>query len=169
MSAEVTEPNSWPFFARLAGKAEHNGLELGDQFLGLSLLSSGAASSGSLHLLDDGLVGQGGLQRQLAGQQKVAAVAVGDFHHVSAVAQIGYVFLQNHFHVKLSSVAGGAGAVGALIFWTETPASGEAAQNSISVSGSLSPANLRSIQVAPHSRWSNRRTQAAQATAGPNA
>jgi hypothetical protein len=55
-----------------------------------------------------GLVGGGSLQGQLARQQEIAAVALGDLHHVSAVAEICYVFFQNDFHLKLSSVAGGA-------------------------------------------------------------
>src|ERR1039457_514349 len=90
--------------ARLAGKAQHDGLELDGQLLGQSLLGGGAAGSGGFHLVNYGLVGQGSLQRQLAGQQKIAAVAVGHLHHVSAVAQIDYVFLQNDFHDRFSCV-----------------------------------------------------------------
>jgi hypothetical protein len=32
----------------------------------------------------------------------VAAIALGYFHHVTAVAELVYVFLQNHFHVSNS-------------------------------------------------------------------
>jgi len=60
--------------------------------------ASGATGGGILHLLDDGLVGRGGLQRQLAGQQKVAGIAVGDFDQIAAVAQIQYIIFQNDFH-----------------------------------------------------------------------
>ena len=62
-----------------------------------------------LHLLDDGLVGLSSLHGQLAGQQKIAAVAVGDLHHFAAVAEIDYVFLQNDFHLKLSNDCGRRG------------------------------------------------------------
>jgi hypothetical protein len=69
------------------------------------------------------------------------------------MAQIGYVFLQNYFHEKLSSVTGGA-AVGGLVLSTVTPAVGCAAQDSTSASGRLSPASFRSIEVAPQQRKS---------------
>ena len=55
------------------------------------------------------LLACGGLHRKLARQQKVAAVALRNLHHVSAMTQIVYVFLQNNFHVKLSSVSGRRG------------------------------------------------------------
>ncbi len=105
MSAEVTEPNRWPVFARLAGKAQHDRLQLGDQCFGHGLFRGGAARGRGFHLLDDGLVGLSGLHRKLAGQQKVAAVAFCNLHHVSAMTQIVYIFLQNDFHVKLSNVS----------------------------------------------------------------
>ena len=38
----------------------------------------------------------------LRGQQKVAAVAVRHLDYISTVAEIGYVFFQDNFHVKLS-------------------------------------------------------------------
>ncbi len=85
-------------FAGLAGEAQRDRRELGDQFLSLNLFSGRAAGRSGLHLLNDSLVGLGGLQRQLARQQIIAAVAFRDLHHVSAVAKIGYVFLQNYFH-----------------------------------------------------------------------
>jgi len=47
-----------------------------------------------LHLLDDGLVGFSGLQSQVCGQQKIAAKAFCNLHHVSAMTQIVYIFLQ---------------------------------------------------------------------------
>ena len=108
MSAEVTEPKRWPASPDLRVKLEHHRLELGDQRFGQGLLSGGAARGGGLHLLDDGLVGFSRLHRQLAGQQKVAAVAVCNLHHVSAMAQVVYIFLQNDFHVKLSNTSGQA-------------------------------------------------------------
>ena len=37
-------------------------------------------------------------QRQLARQQIVARVAVGDFHDLATPAEIVHVFSQNHFH-----------------------------------------------------------------------
>ena len=90
--------------ARLAGKAEHDGRELGGQLFCLNLFRGRAASGGGLHRIDDGLVGVSSLQRKLARQQKIAAVAIGDLYHVSAVAQMLYVFFQNHFHGKLSNL-----------------------------------------------------------------
>ena len=107
ISAEVTDPKSWPFSPDLRVKLSTMGSSLATSSSACSLFRGGAAGGGGLHLFNDGLVGQRGLQRQLAGQQKVAAVAVGHLDDIAAVAQIGYVFFQNYFHFKLSSVAGG--------------------------------------------------------------
>ncbi len=92
-------------FAGFAGEHEHHRFELGNEFLRLGFLRGGTTRGGCLHLLDDSLVRQGGLQRQLAGQQEVAAVAVGHLDYIAAVAQVGYVFFQDHFHFDISKVA----------------------------------------------------------------
>ncbi len=107
MSAEVTEPKSWPFSPDLRVKLRTDGLELGNELLSLCLLSGGAARSSGFHLFDNGFVGQSSLQGQLARQQEIAAVAVSHLHDIAAVAEVGYVFFQNDFHLKLSRFAGG--------------------------------------------------------------
>src|SRR5437867_8261713 len=48
--------------------------------------------------LDLFLVAVGGEQRQLARQEVVARVAVGDFHHLAAAPQVVDVLSENHFH-----------------------------------------------------------------------
>jgi hypothetical protein len=50
------------------------------------------------HLLDDSLVGGGGLNRQFLGQQKIPPVSLGDFYHLAAGAQLGHVFFQDDGH-----------------------------------------------------------------------
>ena len=94
--------------ARFAGEGEDHGLELSNLLFCLCLLGSGAAGGGGLHLVDDRLVRCGGLQRQLAGQQEIAAVAIGHLDDIAAVAQVSYVFFQNDFHLEISKVAGAA-------------------------------------------------------------
>jgi len=77
-------------------------LRLGQRF-GLCLLGGGAAGGCILHLLDDSLVGLSCLHRQLARQQEIAGVTVGNFDQIAAVAQIHYIVLQNDFHDLFSS------------------------------------------------------------------
>ncbi len=88
-------------FAHFAGEGEGDGVELGDELLGLGLFFGGAAHGGGLHLLDDGLVGRGGLHGEVFGQQKVAAIAVGDLHDVAAVAEVRDIFSEDDFHCNL--------------------------------------------------------------------
>src|SRR4029079_18745587 len=52
--------------------------------------------------LDLLLVAVGRDQRELARQQIVARVAVGDLHHFAAAAQVVHVLSQNHFHDRPS-------------------------------------------------------------------
>jgi hypothetical protein len=88
ISADVTEPKRWPASPDLRVKSSATG----------SSLMASASAGGILHLLDDSLVGQGSLHCQLARQQEIAAVAVGHFDQIAAVAQVNYIFLQNYFH-----------------------------------------------------------------------
>src|SRR5580698_887577 len=92
--------------ARLACKAQCKGFQLCSQSFGKRLLRSGAADSSGLHLFNDGLVRSGSLQCELARQQEIATIALGYFHHVSAVTEICYVFLQNDFHFELLQCCG---------------------------------------------------------------
>ena len=85
-------------FARLAQELHLEPVKLLGQRFGFRLFLGGAAHSGGLHLLDDSLVGDGGLNRQFLGQQKIPPVSLGDFHHLAAVAQLGHVFFQDDFH-----------------------------------------------------------------------
>ena len=76
--------------------------ELLRQGFGIALLARQAAHRGGLHLLDDGAIGRRGFNRQLLGQQKIAAIAFGDLHHVTAGAKLGYIFFENDFHAQNS-------------------------------------------------------------------
>jgi hypothetical protein len=67
---------------------------------GLPIAHGLCPSLGELLLaLDLPLVGVGDGERQLARQQVVARVAVGDLDDVAALAQVVYVVPENHFHV----------------------------------------------------------------------
>src|SRR6185312_8816904 len=82
----------------LAGELERHIVKLLGQLLSGSLLSGGLAHGRGLHLLDDGLVALVGLDGQLARQKEIAAVALGDFYHISARAQLLDIFFQDDFH-----------------------------------------------------------------------
>jgi len=84
--------------ARLRVKSSATGSSLMASASACAFSVAGAAVGGILHLLDDSLVGQGSLHCQLARQQEIAAVAVGHFDQIAAVAQVNYIFLQNYFH-----------------------------------------------------------------------
>ena len=71
------------------------------QILGLALLLGFPAQVRLALLLDDLLVGFGGRHGQPLGQQEIARVAGGDFHHLAARAQFVDVFSQNDFHENL--------------------------------------------------------------------
>src|SRR5208282_1362263 len=75
-------------FARLAQELHFESVELLGQRLGFRLFGGGAAHGGGFHLLDDSLVGGGGLNRQFLGQQKIPPVSLGDFYYLTAVAQL---------------------------------------------------------------------------------
>ena len=66
---------------------------------GTALLFGRFAHRGGLHLFDDGLVARRRFNRQLLGDEVVAAIAFGYLYHVPAVAQFVDVFLENDFHV----------------------------------------------------------------------
>ena len=106
MSAEVTEPKSWPFSPDLRVKLRTRGSSFATSSCACTFLSGGAARGSFFHLFNDGLVGQCCLQGQLAGEQEIAAVAVRHLHDIAAVAEVGYVFFQNDFHLKLSRFYG---------------------------------------------------------------
>src|ERR1019366_1318975 len=88
--------------ARLAGKRQFLAGELLSQGFRAALFLGSLAHRGGLHLLDDGLVAGGRFNRQLVRDEVVAAIALGNFHHVAAMAELVYVFLQNDFHVSNS-------------------------------------------------------------------
>ncbi len=100
--------------AHLALEDQLDGLQLLREVLGDDLLLGQPADGRALHLLDDGLVGGGRLYGELAGQQVVAAVAVGDLNHIAAVAELVDVFLEYDFHcispgfLSPSGITGGA-------------------------------------------------------------
>ena len=68
------------------------------QILGFALQLGFAAQMRLAFLLDDLLVGFGGRHGQPLGQQKIARVAGGDFHHLAARAELFDVFPENDFH-----------------------------------------------------------------------
>lgn len=75
--------------------------ELGEQrgqFLRGALLLRFAAQRGLPLLFHDLLVGLGRRNRQSAGQQEIAGIAIGHLHQVAAAAQIVNVVSQNDFH-----------------------------------------------------------------------
>ena len=102
--------------AHLALEDQLDGLQLLGELFGDDLLLGQLADGRALHLLDDGLVRRGRLDGELAGQQVVAAVAVGDLDHIAAVAELVDVFLENDFHCIsprfLSPSGSTGGAVG---------------------------------------------------------
>ncbi len=79
-----------------------NLVQLGRQRFSRRLLLRRLAHCGGLHLLDHGLVGRRRFNRQLARQQIVAPVTVGNLHHIAAMSKLVDVFLQNDFHCSLS-------------------------------------------------------------------
>jgi hypothetical protein len=97
MSAVVTEPKSTSVSTRRP--IDFDGVEpLGDRFGDLALL--GLLGIELLALaLDLLLVALGDQQSQLAGQQVVAGVAIGDLHHFAAASDVVDVLSKNDFHI----------------------------------------------------------------------
>src|SRR5581483_155411 len=96
--------------AGFAGKAERQRFYFGYEHFRLGLFSRRPALGGGLHLLDDGLVRFSSLHGQLARQQVIAAVAIGNLHDFSAKAQVGDVFSQNDFHGDSPMLSAASGA-----------------------------------------------------------
>ena len=98
MSPEVSRAEEVIVLANLALEEELDRLELGRKPFGLDLFLGELADGGALHLFDDGFVRGGGFDGELAGQEVVAAVAVGDLDDIAAVAKLDYVFFEDDFH-----------------------------------------------------------------------
>src|SRR5205807_6029748 len=84
--------------ADLALEYQLNLRELRRQLLGPRLLLDRLAHSRGLHLLDHCLVRRVRLDGKFFGEQIVAPIAIGNLHHVTAMAQLIYIFFQNDFH-----------------------------------------------------------------------
>src|SRR5437588_3271952 len=68
------------------------------KLLGFAFLARGTAQSRRFHLFNNAFVGGISLDGELARQQVIAAVALGDSHHIAAIAQLGNVLFKYHFH-----------------------------------------------------------------------
>src|SRR5260370_7789629 len=90
--------------AGLTVESEADGLQLLSQRIRIRFLDSGAAHRGLLHLLDHGLVGLRGFNGELAREQVIAAIALGNFDHVAAVAPLGTTFFEHDFHFQISRI-----------------------------------------------------------------
>ena len=91
--------------ADLAGDDDLDvGQPIGDRLGDLLLLGFLGVELGAL-ALDLLLVAVGRQQRQLARQQVVARVAVGDLHDLAAAPEVVDVFSQNHFHIQPLRIA----------------------------------------------------------------
>ena len=79
-------------------ESNREAVELLGQFFRLRLFLGGAANLGSLHLFNDGFVAFGRFNGELLGQQEIAAISFGNFDHVAAGTQFGYIFFENDCH-----------------------------------------------------------------------
>ena len=100
--------------AHLALEDQFDGFELLGEIFCDDLFLGQLADGGTLHLLDDSLVVGRRLDGELAGEEIVAAVSVGDLDDIAAVAELVDVFLENDFHgispsfLSPSGITGGA-------------------------------------------------------------
>src|SRR5438132_1361854 len=90
--------------ASLAQERKRDVVKLRCQAFGIGFFADAAALCRGLHLRNDRTISIGGLDGQLAGQQKIASIPLRDLYHVAAMAEIVYVFFQNDFHIMDSVI-----------------------------------------------------------------
>ena len=88
--------------AHFAQEGQVHIVELLGQAFGIGFLAYRPALRCGFHLFDHRAVASRGFDGQLARQQEIAAVAVGDLYHVAAVAKFLHVFFEDHFHERFS-------------------------------------------------------------------
>ena len=105
MSAEVTEPNSWPFSPDLRVKLSETVSSLASSSCACTFSVAERRAAASFICSITALLASVACRASLRGR-RIAAVAVRHLHDIAAVAEVGYVFFQNDFHVKFSRFTG---------------------------------------------------------------